>query len=78
MRYSIFSSLEQELEEAIRESSVPEPIPDLPEVPLTSPTDQLTKMSYLLKFSPGGYFSHLKPDNRYSEPAKADDTQRRY
>jgi len=68
MKYSIFRSLEQELEKAISEITVPEclPVPDLPDMPLTSPADQLTKMSYLLKFSPGGYYSHLKPDNRYS------------
>lgn len=68
MRYSIFRSVEQELEEAIREISPP----DDPEVPVFSdakeshPVDDLTKMSYLLKFSPGGYYSHLTPDNRYS------------
>jgi hypothetical protein len=68
MKYSIFSSLEQELEKAISEMNIPVclPVPDLAELPLTSPADQLTKMSYLLKFSQGGYYSHLKPDNRYS------------
>lgn len=68
MKYSIFRSLEQELEEAIREITIPDCLPDqdLPEVPLNTPADQLTKLSYLLKFSPGGYYSHLKPDNRYS------------
>jgi len=68
MRYSIFRSVEQELEEAIREMSPPDdpPVPVFSDVKETPPVDDLTKMSYLLKFSSGGYYSHLTPDNRYS------------
>lgn len=67
MMYSIFSSLELELEKAILELIPPDPLP----VPfltakIESQVDKLTRMSYLLKFSPGGYYSHLTPDNRYS------------
>jgi hypothetical protein len=68
MKYSLFSSLELELEEAISEMTPPETLPVLvlPDPPLVTPVDKLTKMSYLLKFSPGGYYSHLTADNRYS------------
>jgi hypothetical protein len=68
MKYPIFSSLEQELEEAIREMIPSETltIPVFSNITLATPADKLTKMSYLLKFSPGGYYSHLLPDNRYS------------
>jgi hypothetical protein len=69
MKYSFYSSIEQELEDAIGElfTSVELSTP-LAFCILLSPTgslDHLTKMSYLLKFSPGGSYSHLKPDNDF-------------
>lgn len=72
MKYSPYNSIEKELEDAIGElfTSVELPTPvsfcNLP--PKAVAVNNLTKMSYLLKFSPGGYYSHLKPDNRYDQP----------
>ena len=33
--------------------------------PVDSETRRLSIMSYELKFSPGGYYSHLKPDPKH-------------
>lgn len=70
MRFSIYQSIERELENAIDEL-LPEPPPQLslvPDpVPITAdnPITRLTRMSYLFKFSPGNYFSHLFPDTDF-------------
>jgi hypothetical protein len=65
MKYSIFKSLESELETALKELNTP-PAPILSVQPSHDVSvSELQKMSYLLKFSPGGYYSHLLPDNRY-------------
>lgn len=69
MKYSLYRSVELELEEALREQSIsvdlPAPLFQPVHTPPDIPVDKLTKMSYLLKFSQGGYYSHLQPDNRY-------------
>lgn len=72
MKLNLFSSIEEALEEAIALSEASENlIPFAPD--LTSGTDypynSLEEMSYYLKFKPGNYFSHLKPDpNRFHKP----------
>jgi hypothetical protein len=69
MKYSLYRSIELELEEALREQSIPVDLPapllQPNHMPPDIPVDKLTRMSYLLKFSKGGYYSHLQPDNRY-------------
>jgi len=66
MKYSIYASIEQELEKAIVDLQSIPPSTDHHEnhhvQPCDDPIARLTKMSYLLKFRPGNYFSHLKPD----------------
>lgn len=70
MKLSLYLSIEQELEAAIAESFPDEilPVPVIPDnnSPPLAIVDELTKMSYLLKFKPGNYYAHLKPDNRYN------------
>lgn len=61
---NLFSSIEEALEEAIAESESSEKILSVTDQSLSSDSsfNSLEEMSYFLKFMPGNYYSHLKPD----------------
>lgn len=64
MKFSIYSSVDDELDAALKEFEPQIPASNSPsENFITDPSIiSLEEWSYVLKFTPGNYFSHLKPD----------------